>query len=74
MTARGSRVAARDKGIMPDTVTIAALAGLAVFGFLWSRASSEAWYYDSDNDPVSPRAVFGLLWMVCLFILILQFF
>lgn len=59
---------------MPDTVTIAALAGLAVFGFLWSRASSEAWYYDSDNDPVSPRAVFGLLWMVCLFILILQFF
>ena len=59
---------------MPDTVTFAALAGLAVFGLLWSRASSKVWYYDSDNDPVSLKSIFGLLWLVCLFVLLMQLF
>lgn len=59
---------------MPDTITLASLAGLIIFGFLWTKASSKIWYYDSDNDPVSPKAVIGLLWMVCLFILLMRLF
>lgn len=57
---------------MFDYVTLFSLIGLVIFGLLWSKASSRVWYYDSDNDPVSLKSVFGLFWMVCLVTLIYQ--
>ena len=57
---------------MFDYITLASLIGLVVFGVLWSKASPRVWYYDSDNDPVSLKSVFGLLWLVCLATLIYQ--
>jgi len=57
---------------MLDRVTIFALIGLAVFSWIWKRASSRTWYIDSDGDPVSARAIVGLAWMVCLLVLVMR--
>jgi hypothetical protein len=57
---------------MFDYVTTGSLIGLVVFGTLWNRASAKAWYMDSDNAPVSIKAIFAFLWCVCLVVLIKQ--
>ena len=41
-----------------------------VFAVLWNRASAKVWYMDSDNAPVSFKAIFAFLWLVCLAVLI----
>ena len=55
---------------MLDLVTLSCLAGLLVFGWLWGKASAKTLYMDSDNDPVSWKSICGLLWIMCLVILI----
>lgn len=57
---------------MQNIITIVCLAGLIVFGFLWTKASSKVWYLNSDNEEVSPKAIIGFLWMTCLATLLLQ--
>ncbi len=57
---------------MFDIITAGCIAGLIIFGYLWKKASPKVWYYDSDNEPVSMKAVIGLLWMVCFVTLIYQ--
>lgn len=57
---------------MFDYVTTGSLIGLVVFGVLWNRASAKVWYMDSDNAPVSFKAIFSFLWCVCFVILIKQ--
>ena len=57
---------------MFDLITLSCLVGIVVFGILWRKASARVWYYDSDNDPVSLKAVCGLVWLVCLVILVYQ--
>ena len=57
---------------MFDVITAACIAGLIVFGYLWTKASPRVWYHDSDNEPVSMKAVVGFLWLVCLATLIYQ--
>ena len=53
-----------------DYVTLGCLIGLVVFGYLWRKSSPETLYHDSDGDPVSWKSIFGLLWIMCLVILI----
>ena len=55
---------------MFDYVTTGSLIGLVVFAVLWNRASANVWYMDSDNAPVSFKAIFAFLWCVCLAVLI----
>ncbi len=55
---------------MFDYVTTGSLIGLVVFAVLWNRASAKVWYMDSDNAPVSFKAIFAFLWCVCLAVLI----
>ena len=57
---------------MFDYITTGSLIGLVVFAVLWNRASAKVWYMDSDNAPVSFKAIFAFLWFVCLAVLIKQ--
>lgn len=57
-----------------DTITLGSLIGLLVFGYLYHKASGKVWYMDADDDPVSFKSIFALLWWVCLVVLLMKFF
>jgi hypothetical protein len=57
---------------MFDYITVACFVGLLALGVLWKKASAKVWYMDSDNAPVSLKAIVGFLWMICLVTLIYQ--
>lgn len=59
---------------MIDYVTIVSLTGLVLFGVLWKVSPGKAWYYDTDNDPVSMRSIMALFWLICLFVLLMKIF
>ena len=59
---------------MIDWITIGSAAGLLVFGVLYRKASARIWYMDSDNAPVSMKAVIGFLWWICLTVLAMKLF
>ena len=57
---------------MVDWITVGSLIGLIVFGMLYRQAPDKVWYIDLDNAPVSMKAVFGLLWWICLIVLFMK--
>ena len=59
---------------MVDWITIGSLIGLLVFGVLYRKAPDTLWYTDLDNAPVSMKAVFGVLWWICLTVLFMKLF
>jgi hypothetical protein len=59
---------------MFDYITVGSFIGLVVFGVLWNKSSDKVWYMDVDNAPVSFKAIFSFLWIICLLVLVLKYF